>query len=97
PLEEFTRTLSYAWSRRRDLWMYAPPLGLEELRVELSRRLAESGIVRSPDEILIVSGAQQGLDLLFRAFTDPDDVVAAESPTYSGALTLARLAGVSVL
>jgi DNA-binding transcriptional MocR family regulator len=97
PLEEFTRTLSYAWSRRKDLWMYAPPLGLEELRVELSRRLAESGIVRSPDEILIVSGAQQGLDLLFRAFTDPDDVVAAESPTYSGALTLARLAGVSVL
>ncbi len=97
PLEEFTRTLSYAWSRRKDLWQYAPPLGLEELRVEVSRRLAENGLARSPDEILIVSGAQQGLDLLFRAFTDPDDVVAAESPTYSGALTLARLAGVSVL
>ena len=97
PLEEFTRTLSYAWSRRRDLWQYAPPLGLEELRIEVSRRLAEIGIARSADEILIVSGAQQGLDLLFRAFTDPEDVVATESPTYSGALTLARLAGVSVL
>ena len=97
PLEEFTRTLSYAWSRRRDLWQYAPPLGLEELRAEVSRRLAENRIARSADEILIVSGAQQGLDLLFRAFTDPEDVVAAESPTYSGALTLARLAGVSVL
>jgi DNA-binding transcriptional MocR family regulator len=97
PLEEFTRTLLYAWSRRRDLWQYAPPLGLEELRAEVSRRLAESAIPRSADEILIVSGAQQGLDLLFRAFTDPEDVVAAESPTYSGALTLARLAGVSVL
>ncbi len=97
PLEEFTRTLSYAWSRRRELWQYAPPLGLEELRVEISRRLAEFGVERSADEILIVSGAQQGLDLLFRAFTDPDDLVAAESPTYSGALTLARLAGVSVL
>ena len=76
PLEEFTRTLSYAWSRRRDLWQYAPPLGLEELRGEISRRLAENGIARSPDEILVVSGAQQGLDLLFRTFTDPDDVVA---------------------
>lgn len=97
PLEEFTRTLSYAWSRRRDLWQYAPPLGLEELRAEVSRRLLENGIVRSPDEILVVSGAQQGLDLLFRTFTDPEDVVAAESPTYSGALTLARLAGVAVL
>jgi DNA-binding transcriptional MocR family regulator len=38
PLEEFTRTLSYAWSRRRDLWQYAPPLGLEELRAELLGR-----------------------------------------------------------
>ena len=97
PLEEFTRTLAYAWSRRRDLWQYAPPLGLEELRVEVSRRLAEIGVLRTAEEILIVSGAQQGLDLLFRTFTDPDDVVAVESPTYSGALTLARLSGVSVL
>lgn len=97
PLEEFTRTLAYAWSRRRDLWQYAPPLGLEELRAEISRRLSDSGIVRSPDEILVVSGAQQGLDLLFRTFTDPHDVVAVESPTYSGALALARLSEVSLL
>ncbi|MEX0878625.1 MAG: PLP-dependent aminotransferase family protein [Thermoanaerobaculia bacterium] len=97
PLEEFTRTLAYAWSRRRDLWQYAPPLGLEELRLEISRRLFESGIARPPEEILVVSGAQQGLDLLFRTFADPEDLVAMESPTYSGALALARLAGVSVL
>jgi DNA-binding transcriptional MocR family regulator len=97
PLEEFTRTLAYSWSRRRDLWQYAPPLGLEELRAEISRRLADSGILRSPEEILVVSGAQQGLDLLFRTFTDPDDVVAVESPTYSGALALARVSGVTLL
>lgn len=97
PLEEFTRTLAYAWSRRRDLWQYAPPLGLEELRDEISRRLVESGITRPPEEILVVSGAQQGLDLLFRTFADPGDVVAVESPTYSGALTLARLSGVHLL
>jgi 2-aminoadipate transaminase len=97
PLEEFTRTVSYAWSRRRDLWQYAPPLGLDELRVEIARRVNEHGILRSPAEILVVSGAQQGLDLLFRTFTDPGDGAAMESPTYSGALALARLAGVAVL
>jgi 2-aminoadipate transaminase len=97
PLEEFTRTVSYAWSRRRELWQYAPPLGLEELRGEIARRLSESGIERAADEILVVSGAQQGLDLLFRTFTDPGDTVAVESPTYSGALALARLAAVQVL
>jgi DNA-binding transcriptional MocR family regulator len=97
PLEEFTRTLAYSWSRRRELWQYAPPLGAEELRVEISRRLLEIGLTRSPEEILVVSGAQQGLDLLFRTFTDPGDLVAMESPTYSGALSLARLAQVAIL
>ena len=97
PLEEFTRTLADAWSRRTDLWQYAPPLGLEELRREISRRLAEHGLQRGPEEILVTSGAQQGLDLLFRTFTDPGDAVAMESPTYSGALALARFAGVRIL
>jgi 2-aminoadipate transaminase len=97
PLEEFTRTLSAVWSGRRDLWQYAPPLGLAELRREIAARLSEHGVQRSPDEILVTSGAQQGLDLLLRTFTDPGDVVAVESPTYSGALALARFAGVEIL
>ena len=97
PLERFTQTLTEAWSRRPELWQYAPPLGLEELRVEISRRLAESGVERSPEEILVTSGAQQGLDLLFRTFTDAGDSVAMESPTYPGALALARFAGVEVV
>ena len=97
PLDRFIETLTEAWSRRPDLWQYAPPLGLEELRVEISRRLSESGIARSPDEILVTSGAQQGLDLLFRTFTDPGDPVAMESPTYTGALALARFAGVEIV
>ena len=97
PLEKFTATLTEAWSRRPDLWQYAPPLGLEELRIEIARRLAESGVHRSPDEILVTSGAQQGLDLVFRTFTDAGDAVAMESPTYPGALALARFAGVEIV
>ena len=96
PLEDFTRTLAYTWSRRTDLWQYAPPLGLEELRLEICRRLAEHGIQRTADEVLVTSGAQQGLDLLFRTFTDPGDAVAMESPTYPGALAIARFAGVEI-
>jgi DNA-binding transcriptional MocR family regulator len=97
PLEEFTQVLAEAWSRRADLWQYAPPLGLGELRQEISRRLADHGLQRGPEEILVTSGAQQGLDLLFRTFTDPGDSVAVESPTYSGALALARFAGVRIV
>ncbi len=97
PLEEFTTTLAAAWSRRRDLWQYAPPLGLLELRTEISARLSESGISRSADEILVTSGAQQGLDLLFRTFTDPGEAIAMESPSYSGAIALARFSGVETI
>jgi len=97
PLEDFTQTLASAWGKRRDLWQYAPPLGLPELREEISRRLRAHGVQRGKDEILVTSGAQQGLDLLFRTFTDPGDTVAFESPTYSGAIGLARLAGVEIL
>ncbi len=97
PLDEFTRVLSETWNRRPELWQYAPPLGLLSLRIEIARRLADHGVHRVPEEILVTSGAQQALDLLFRTFTDPGDLVALESPTYSGALALARFAGVEVL
>lgn len=97
PLEDFKRTLGSAWGERRDLWQYAPPLGLQELREEIARRLSTHGVRRSRDEILVTSGAQQGLDLLFRTFTDPGDAVALESPTYSGAVALARFAGVEIV
>jgi DNA-binding transcriptional MocR family regulator len=97
PLEDFTRVLSETWNRRPELWQYAPPLGLESLRIEIGRRLADHGVRRGPEEVLVTSGAQQGLDLLFRTFTDPGDPVAVESPTYSGALALTRFSGVDVV
>ena len=97
PLEDFIATLTNAWSRQPGLWQYAPPLGFEPLRQEISRRLASHGVARSAEEILITSGAQQGLDLIFRTFTDPGDLVALESPTYSGALALARFADVETI
>jgi len=49
PLEEFTRTLAAVWSGRKDLWQYAPPLGLPELREEIARRLSEHQVPRSAD------------------------------------------------
>jgi len=40
----------------------------------------------TPDRVQIVSGSQQGLDLLGRVLIDPGDVVLVEQPTYLGAL-----------
>lgn len=46
-----------------------------------------------PEEILIISGAQQGLDLISRCLIDPGDVVLMDRPGYVGAIQTFRAAG----
>jgi DNA-binding transcriptional MocR family regulator len=97
PLEDFLRTLSDTGRRRRDLWQYGSPYGLPELKAEIGVRLRQAGAPWSADDILITAGAQQGLDLLFKAFVDPGDSVAVESPTYPGVLPLIRFYGADTI
>jgi DNA-binding transcriptional MocR family regulator len=44
-----------------------------------------------PDDVLIVNGAQQGLDLFCRALLDPGDAVVVESPTYANLMPVLKL------
>jgi 2-aminoadipate transaminase len=44
------------------------------------------GLRASPDQVLVTSGSQQGLDLLGKVLIDPGDVVLVENPAYLGAL-----------
>jgi 2-aminoadipate transaminase len=46
-----------------------------------------------PDNILVLAGAQQGLDLLARCLIDPGDAVIVDRPGYLGALGSFRSAG----
>jgi GntR family transcriptional regulator/MocR family aminotransferase len=77
-----------AQTLRRDgarLLAAGPPQGLPELRRTLSGYLAATrGVVCSPETIVIVSGAQQALDLVGRLLLDPGDAVAVEDPGYVG-------------
>jgi 2-aminoadipate transaminase len=43
--------------------------------------------------VLILSGSQQGIDLVARLFIDPGTTVAVESPTYLAALQVFRFFG----
>lgn len=61
---------------------YGEPAGSRELRDALARRHAPDG-VGDPDRILITTGAQQGIDLVLRTFTEPGDAVAVAVPTYA--------------
>lgn len=74
-----------------------PTEGIEPLRRAIAEELmdAETGV--GPDGILIVTGSQQGLDLIARAFIEPGDPVVIEAPTYLGALQTFGAAGARLL
>ncbi len=66
---------------------YSPTEGDPRLRTLIADRMRERwGIDAGPDDILITTGSQQGLDLSGKLFLDPGDAVLCESPTYLGAI-----------
>jgi GntR family transcriptional regulator/MocR family aminotransferase len=72
--------------------------GFAPLREAIADYLASSRHVRCcPDQIMIVSGIQQGLDLLARLLVKPGDPVWMEDPGYFGALMVFRNAGARII
>ena len=60
--------------------------GYLPLREEIAKYLSRTrAILCSAEEIVVVSGSQQGLDLCARLFLEPGDEVALENPGYVGA------------
>jgi GntR family transcriptional regulator/MocR family aminotransferase len=86
PFDLWGRLLRRSW-RAPDIDLTIPddPLGLPILRGEIAQWLRQSrGVNCHADQVMIVSGAQQALDLIARALVDPGDVIATEDPGYEG-------------
>jgi len=61
-------------------------VGDERLRMEIASYVSRLRAVRcAPEEIIIVNGSQQGLDLSARLLLEPGDEVGFENPGYQGA------------
>ncbi len=61
--------------------------GIPELRRWVAQRLSRrTGMDIHPDEVLIINGSQQALDLIGKVFLDPGDHVVLENPSYLGAI-----------
>ncbi|WP_422018053.1 PLP-dependent aminotransferase family protein [Roseateles sp.] len=70
----------------REALQYAASEGFAPLREWVAARVAALGMNVSPDQVLITSGSQQGLDLVGKILCDAGAPVAVETPTYLGAL-----------
>jgi GntR family transcriptional regulator/MocR family aminotransferase len=77
-----------------DLLAYGDPAGYRPLREAIATYLGAARAARcTPDRVIIVGGAQQGLDLLARMLLDPGDAAWIEEPGYPGARAALLAAG----
>ncbi|PZO70426.1 MAG: aspartate aminotransferase [Kocuria palustris] len=68
--------------------------GLLETIIELS---SQTGRPTRPERIVVTSGGMQGLDIAFKLFVDPGDLVVVESPTYTNGSGTALSYGAEIL
>lgn len=60
--------------------------GFLPLREWVADRLRGRGIPATAESVMVVSGSQQGIDLVARVLLDPGDTVLVENPSYLAAL-----------
>ena len=89
PTEAFQRAMNHVLATQGDAaWRHGPTEGLPSFRAALAHRFGGE-----PEHILVLAGAQQGLDLLARCLIDPGDAVIIDRPGYLGAIQTFRNAG----
>lgn len=87
PIDEMKKVTVHVLNEMgEEALQYSPTEGYLPLRVKIAERMAKVGIQAGPDDILVTSGSQQGLDFSGKVFLNPDDVVFCESPSYLGAI-----------
>jgi GntR family transcriptional regulator/MocR family aminotransferase len=93
------RLAARAWRRLRPReFAYGDPQGYRPLREAIAEHLETSRGARcTPDQVIIVSGSQQALDLAGRVLLDPGDAVWIEDPGYIAARAALRGAGAELV
>ncbi len=74
----------------REALQYGPTEGYLPLREHIVKHMVGRGVNVDADNILIISGSQQGLDFSGKVFLDEGDTVFCESPSYLGAINAFR-------
>jgi DNA-binding transcriptional MocR family regulator len=69
------------------------PAGLPELRAAIAARLTGDGLPTAPEEVLVTSGAQQGVVLAAALLGEPGETALVEEVTYPAGLDVLRARG----
>ena len=86
PVEELREIASDVLSRDArgiEAFQYGPVPGIRQLReIVAEKLLAPKGVPASAEDILIVNGGLETMNLLCQVFINPGDVILCESPTF---------------
>ena len=87
PIQKWRKLLNRYCDRSSALLEYtADAAGYFPLRVEIANYLQRSrAVCCTPEQIIVVNGSQQALDIVARLTINPGDWVAVENPGYLGA------------
>lgn len=77
-------------SHGTEILQYGGTEGYRPLIESAGEYVRRDGVTATPDQTLIVSGGQQGIDLTFKAFINKGDRVLVENPTYLAALHILK-------
>jgi GntR family transcriptional regulator of abcA and norABC len=92
PRDMWRRVLGEA-SRDIDSLGYPPPAGMVELREAIAEHMCRTGVVCTPSQVLITSGALQALQLISVSLLSAGSTVFAEAPSYIKSLQVFQSAG----
>lgn len=98
PVEDFKIVLNEVLERDRgNAFGYQDSQGFYPIRESIAEILKQFEINSSPENIQVISGAQQGIDIISKAFLKQGDCVITESPTYTGAIAVFKLRQANII
>ena len=98
PIDELARITADVFAEEGgDALSYLPAEGFFPLREQLAARGRRFGFAEDADEIIVTSGAKQGISLTARATLETGDVAVVETPTFAGLLDSLRRTGARVI
>ncbi len=77
--------------------LYSPTEGFTSLRQAICRLMNNRGVYCKYDEVMMLSGSQQGIDLAARILLDPGDIVVVEEPSFFPAIQSFKTIGARVI
>ena len=98
PIDDFKEAINMVLNNEgSSIFEYDEGLGNEDLRKKIVEYLSSKSIETDKDRIQIISGAQQGIDIVCKGIINYSDVVFVEEPTYNGAIEVFKSRGAKII